>query len=344
MRAAVIGLGAVSFEHLAKLNRMPGVEVVAVCDIEPLLAAAVADRFGVPGVHTDVELMLSETRPDVVHVLTPPKAHREVAGQALRAGAHVLVEKPVAPTWNDYVAIRELAHRHDRLLVENYNWRCQRVVRRALAMVASGDIGRVVAVRARFTGVMQPPDPIADPDLAHFAHSLPGGATQNFATHPVSLALAFAGRAESVQVLTRRLDPASRGSDELTALLSCERAPALVAVSKNARPGGFRLEVDCSKGTIEADLYSGRLHLDRSGGALARLGNDVRHGAGYLSGVTVMVAATLTGRRDLYEGLGWLVERLYLAIARGGEPPVSIEEMDAVNTVMRELFERNGPR
>ena len=98
LRAAVIGTGKISEEHLRYLGSDPGVVLAGVCDLSPSLAKYAAARFKAGAAFSDSGEMLREARPDVVHVLTPPHTHAALVTDALNAGAHVVVEKPVAPT------------------------------------------------------------------------------------------------------------------------------------------------------------------------------------------------------------------------------------------------------
>jgi predicted dehydrogenase len=339
VRAAIVGLGAISFEHLAKLRRLPIAEVVGICDLSETLARAVSERFGVRSVFTQFDEMLTETGPDVVHVLTPPQSHRELALQALERGMHVVVEKPIAPTWEDYVEMRDAARDRGLLLIENYNWRFVNVVRRALELKRTGRVGEVVNVEVSFGGVMQDPsDPLGDRDVAHFAHALPGGALQNFATHPISLALAFMDGFTGVAAWQRKLDPAWPSNDELKALLAAERSCGVIAVTRHAQPAHFTLAVRGTAGTIEVDLYNARLHMDAAGSGMVKVTNGLRHGMNYLGSTAALVAKTATARHDHFEGLQTLLAEFYDAVATSGPSPIPISEMDRVNEVVRELF------
>jgi len=131
LRAGIVGLGAISFEHIEKLKVVDGVEIAGICDLDPLVGSAVAERYGIGPVFTDFGELLAEARPDAVHVLTPPASHRPLVLQALDAGAHVLVEKPIATTWDEYAEMRDAAAGAGLRLVENYNWRLSRPVRRS---------------------------------------------------------------------------------------------------------------------------------------------------------------------------------------------------------------------
>ncbi len=94
-RVAVVGTGLMGAEHLRCLGTLPSVEVVAVVDRSAVLAEATAERFDIPRSLTDHRRMLDEVAPDVVHVVTPPTTHFEIAYDSLAAGAHAFVEKPI---------------------------------------------------------------------------------------------------------------------------------------------------------------------------------------------------------------------------------------------------------
>jgi predicted dehydrogenase len=335
IRVAVIGLGAIAFEHLAKLRSQPGVQVAGVCDLSATLASAVAERFGVGPAYVDYERMLATERPDVVHVLTPPQSHRMLVLAALEAGAHVLVEKPIAPTLAQYAEMRDAAARRGLLLCENYNYRFSRGVLAALRAHGRGDLGQVVNVDVSFCGVMAGAGAYADRQVPHFAHALPGGGLQNFASHPISLALPFLGDCEEVLGVRRRLDADFPGDDELRALLRGARGGcAALTVSRHARPPRFTLSVHGTRASAEVNVYGGHMQLDATQSAIA---GNLRRGVGHLAAAVETTARAATGRRDAFEGLATLLDGFYNAV-RGGPPPVTRGEMDAVNGVLHELL------
>lgn len=335
VRTAIVGLGTISFEHLAKLRQRRGVEVVGLCDLHQTLARAVSERFGAGAPYTDFTRMLADTRPDVVHVLTPPQAHHPLTIEALQAGAHVFVEKPIAPTWEEYVEMRDLARERELLLCENYNCRYEPGMLQALEVWRSGRIGDTVNVDVSYGGVMGANGPYADRDTVHFAHGLPGGALHNFITHPVSMALPFMDGCTTAIAVRRRLDRAYASDDELRALLSSERTCATVTVSRHALPAHLELRVQGTRGSLGVDLYTGQMSVRAEGSVIAR---GVRDGVDGLRAGATMSLRKLTGRHDDYAGLGILLDRFYDAAAGAGPPPVTEAEMDAVNGVIRDVF------
>jgi predicted dehydrogenase len=335
LRVAVVGLGSIGFEHLARLRARPGVDVAGVCDSSATVARAVAERFGTGLAYSDLGRMLAEVRPDVVHVLTPPDSHAALAVQSIEAGAHVLVEKPIAPTWDEYVCMRDTARRHGRLLCEDYNTRFAPAALAAAAACGAGRIGDVVAVDVAYGGLMPADGPYWDSDVPHFAHALPGGALQNFITHPLSLALPYLGGCLDVVAVQRRLAVGFASNDELRAVLAGPRAAGTITVSGLSRPPHLVLTVRGTAGWLEADILANRLHIRDQGSPAAAA---FRRGIGDVVAGAALVGGKLTGRHDRYRGLGTLIDAFHRAAAGQAAPPVSVPEMDDVNGAMRAVF------
>lgn len=339
LRVAIVGLGSVSIEHLAKLRRLATVEVVAICDLSKTLVEAVGERWGVEGRYVDFDAMLGEVDPQVVHVTTPPASHRQLVLAALDAGAHVFVEKPIAPLLSDYLQMRNTATRRGLLLVENYNYRFTDVVLKALALVREGRIGELVNIDATFaTTIADPSGVYRDRSLVHFSHALPGGAVQNFATHPLSLVLPLMVRPTRLACFQRRIAPRGKSNDELRALLDDGRITASITITSHSRPASFAYVLHGTEGRIEVDTTVRRLHLDHAGGSLDTLRNGLCHGLNYGRSTVALAARAAVGRHDYFQGLEILLRRFYAALLSSDPPPISLSEMDDVNYVLHELL------
>src|SRR5436189_5634450 len=94
LKVAIVGCGKIADSHASQIQRIKGCEIVAVCDREPLMARQLFQRFPVKGCFSDLAEMLSQARPDVVHITTPPESHFALANRCLESGCHVYVEKP----------------------------------------------------------------------------------------------------------------------------------------------------------------------------------------------------------------------------------------------------------
>jgi predicted dehydrogenase len=95
LRIGIIGLGMGQF-HIAGYQTHPQAEVVAVAEPDPVRRTEIGDKYGIKARYVSAEEMLDRERLDVVSVVTPNKYHRELALAALKAGGHVLCEKPMA--------------------------------------------------------------------------------------------------------------------------------------------------------------------------------------------------------------------------------------------------------
>ncbi len=122
MQAAVVGVGYLGTFHAEKYAALPGVEFVAVVDIDPERARRAAARFGCRA-YTDHRQLPAGL--DVASVVVPTREHYVVARDLLRAGVHVLVEKPIAVTVREARELVALAEARDRVLqvghLERYN-------------------------------------------------------------------------------------------------------------------------------------------------------------------------------------------------------------------------------
>ena len=336
-RTVIVGLGTVAAEHLAKLRWIDDVEVAGICDRSTSVAEAVAARFAVGPVFTDYATMLEATRPDAVHVLTPPQSHRDLVLTALEAGAHVLVEKPMTTSWREYEELRDAASQADRMLVECWNYRFMAVVVQALDHIGRGAIGVPSTIDVSM-GVNFSSGAYADRDMPHFAHDLPGGALLNFATHPASLLLAVMGSFEGVRTWRRRVGEAALSDDELRALIAGRDLAGTLTLTSRSRPPDLTLRVRGTEGTLDVDVYHQRLLIGSTGMGLGRIAGSLRDGAARLRSAGAIAGRYATARNDYFEGLRTLLEGFYAAAAGRAAQPVTAAELDEVNRLVHALF------
>ena len=110
LRVAIIGPGKVGHLHAKAALQAPNTELVAVCGRNREKAEAFAQPYGIQP-YTDIAQMVAQAQIDICIVCTPHPAHRDPTVAALEAGAHVLVEKPLASSLEDCVAMLEASRR-----------------------------------------------------------------------------------------------------------------------------------------------------------------------------------------------------------------------------------------
>jgi len=151
LRAAVIGLGSMGANHARVLNALKGVELVGVMDT----ASDVVDRATSGRTargYTEVAALLAAERPDLVVVAVPTSLHHEVTLRALEAGAHVLVEKPIAANRAEGEEMIAAAQARNRLLTVGHIERYNPAVRELKRRLGEGELGRIFQVRATRLG------------------------------------------------------------------------------------------------------------------------------------------------------------------------------------------------
>lgn len=146
LRYAIIGSAAgIAALHLGALAKLPGAQIVGMADVAAERGAARAAEAGCP-FFADHKELLRETRPDVAVICTPHPFHKPIALDAFAAGAHVLVEKPLAVTVAEGDEMIAAAERANRLLAVNFQQRFRPAIAAVRKMVDDGELGDLVRV------------------------------------------------------------------------------------------------------------------------------------------------------------------------------------------------------
>jgi predicted dehydrogenase len=335
-RVAVIGLGRIAAEHLKYLAGAPHIDIVGLADLSPALRRLASLQFDEKRLYESSAEMLADTSPDVVHVLTPPHTHAELAHACLATGRHVIVEKPAAATAAELEPLTALARANGVVITEDHNYKFNRPFLSLLAELESGAVGNVLEIEVRLAlDVYGPGSRQVDPRLVSPNHALPGGFIHDYLTHLAYLGLAFVGEPTDLAAHWSRVGPAVdfipyddldvRWVDALGRL-------ARLRFTSTQWPFGMTIAVRGDDGTAEVELFSGRLLVwKRRGGSrqLSQVVNPLFAAARLSTSVPRLVRDRLTGR-DAYDGLATFLHRTYGALRSGTTPPVSDVDMTRV--------------
>ncbi len=151
MKAAVIGLGSMGSNHARVYAELADVDLVSVADIEPKLGDAAAAKHGCRA-YTDYHQMLEREQPDVVSIVVPTALHEQVGLAALEAGAHVLVEKPIAATQAEGERLIHKASAVGRQLMVGHIVRFNPAMQALKQKLLAGELGRIFQVACRRAG------------------------------------------------------------------------------------------------------------------------------------------------------------------------------------------------
>ncbi len=213
-RGALVGCGFFSRNHLQAWRDLGDrCAIVAVCDLDPAKAEAAASEFGVPARYTSVDEMLDREALDFVDIATTAPSHRAIVEACARHGVGAIVQKPMAPTWEDATALVAAMEQAGQPLMVHENFRFQAPLLRAAACLASGTIGEPTWGRFSFrTGY----DIYAgQPYLAEVERFV----LLDLGIHVLDVARVFMGEADSVICRSQSIRDGIRGEDMATVML-----------------------------------------------------------------------------------------------------------------------------
>jgi predicted dehydrogenase len=335
LTGAIIGCGAIAREHLTAVGPLDNVEIAAVCDLSIARAEAAAERFGVTKWYTSYQQLLSEVRPDLVHITTSPLAHFPIACACLSAGLNVLCEKPITVDYQEFSRLKQMAVDHQCLLMENQNLRFHSAIQRIQLLLNAGVLGEIVNAQICLSlGILGNGSPYIDSNQTHSALSLRGGVIGDFLPHIAYLAYIFTGPIIELRTTwIKRTRESPLPFDEFCGLIKGERATSYVSFSGNSQPDGFWVRVTGTRAHVETNLFEPpRLTIRRVRAgepAFTRLVDGIAEGRDVLKGAVASFWRKLAGTNS-YDGLPELIARTYNAVEKRGPPPVPLDEIDAV--------------
>ncbi len=144
LRVGMIGAGGIAGTHVGYLVKFDDVEVVAACDIKKDRLDLMKEKFGIEGLYENWREMLAAENLDAVSVCTPNYLHFEPTVDALKAGCHVLCEKPLAMNAKEGGRMVDAAKKAGKELVTGFQWRFNSSVQFIKRAYDAGHLGEVI--------------------------------------------------------------------------------------------------------------------------------------------------------------------------------------------------------
>lgn len=151
IQTAVIGTGFVGRVHVEAIRRLGEVELAAIADQSEDLARKFGEQLGVERALGDYHKLLADPQIQAVHVCTPNNLHYPVVKDAVNAGKAVLCEKPLAVSVKEASELTDLARSKKVVNATSYNLRFYPLVQHMRRMVATGELGEVLAVQGTYS-------------------------------------------------------------------------------------------------------------------------------------------------------------------------------------------------
>jgi predicted dehydrogenase len=354
LKVALVGCGKIADAHASQIRRIPGCEIVGVCDTEPLMARQLFERFPVGAHFSDLNALIADARPHVVHITTPPASHFDLARRCLERGCHVYVEKPFTLHAADAGILIAIANRRGLKLTVGHDDQFSHATRRLRGLVQRGYLGGP-PVHMESSYCYDLGDGYARAllgDRQHWIRRLPGKLLHNIISHGVARIAEFL-RGDRPRVIAHGfVSPklAAMGEreivDELRVIIQDEeRTTASFTFSSRLRPalhqfriygpgGGLVLDQDQETViTVRGTRFKsyGEKFLPPLTLAGQHVGNAFRNMGTFLA-------------RDFHmkSGMKHLIESFYRSIVDGRPVPIPYREIVLTAQIMEEIFDQLG--
>ncbi|QIE43812.1 Gfo/Idh/MocA family oxidoreductase (plasmid) [Rhodobacteraceae bacterium SC52] len=253
MKVALIGCGFFAQNQLEAWRGIDGAGVVALCDTDPAKLATTGKAFGIERQYTDPAQLFVEGGFDIVDIATTIQSHRPLVEMAARHRVHVICQKPFAANMEDARAMVSAVEATGKTLMVHENFRWQSAVRTVIGEVRKGTIGTPFFGRVSFRSGYDVFS--GQPYLAEGERFI----IEDLGIHILDISRALFGDVARVSATTRRINPAIKGEDVATMLLSHNSGVTSVvdcSYATRRQPETFPqslVEVDGDKGTIRLD-------------------------------------------------------------------------------------------
>jgi len=351
LKVAIVGCGKIADSHASQIQRIEGCEIVGVCDREPLMAHQIYERFPIKRYFSDLRELLSEARPDVVHVTTPPESHFDIAKFCIEQGCHVYVEKPFTVCEDEARTLIAMANERNLKITAGHDDQFGHAARRMRALVQRGFLGDGLVHmqssycyelgRSSYAGALLG-------DKRHWVRRLPGKLLQNVISHGIAR-IAEHLTTDSPHIIAHGfISPFLKSTgereiiDELRVIICEEESTtAYFTFSSQMRPS---LHQFCMYGTENG------LVLDQDRETLiklrgARLKSYAEHfispamlGQQQVSNLFTNLRTFLRKDFHLKSGMKYLIEAFYRSIVEGTPVPIPYREILLTARIMDTIF------
>jgi predicted dehydrogenase len=352
VRAAIIGCGKIADSHASQIQRIPGASIVGVCDREELMAAQLAERFNITHAYSDVDQLLADTKPDVVHITTPPQSHFELGRACLQQGCHVYIEKPFTLNTADAEELIGLAREKGLKITAGHDDQFRHAARKMRHLIQAGYLGGPpVHMESYYCYEMSGDSPYAKALLAdknHWVRQLPGGLLHNIISHGIARVAEFFTDEHPHVLVHGFTSPMLRKLgereiiDEVRVIISEQSGmTAYFTFSTQMRPSLHQFRIYGPKNGLMLDQDNEtmvKLRGKRYTSYLEQFVPPVAFAGQYLKNAWQNIRSFALADFHPKSGMKFLIESFYKSILTGAPLPVSTREILLTSRIMDHVF------
>jgi predicted dehydrogenase len=263
----------------------------------------------------------------------------------LRAGAHVIVEKPIALSHADFRSLWNEAQRAKKLLIEDHNYRFSPGFQELERFVRSGALGEVKRVDIDFAmDVRGPSSRYADRNVPNGSHKMPAGVVHEFLPHIAYLALRFLPEYERVRASWWNAEQDDLFKfDSFEGLALGRNAAAHMRFTAHSGPNWCIVRVHGTRGWADSDMLRPVVRAQTQGalGPLSFVSCHVKNGVRSLRAAFTNAFAAAT-RQSAYKGVHVFLAKTYHSLRTGAKLPVTFNDMDGAMKLCEDLLRREN--
>lgn len=321
LNVAIIGAGLMGYWH-ARYSLRAGANIVAVIDTNLSNAHKLIKKINQGSAYIDIDSMLEEVVPDVIHICTPVGKHFDLANQAIEVGIHALIEKPLVMTSVEAIEIHRLAEAKNILICPVHQFCYQHGVTQVVNELES--FGNPLRIDFNITS--------AGADSASQLNEV----IKDILPHPLSiLRQLWPDRSFNCSNwIVRQVN-----DGELVILGEYNNVILNIYISMSARPTICQFSLQATEGTVHVNLFHDYLVKEYGGVSKAKkITQPV-----FLSLKTFVVSVVNLFKRSLirqpaYPGLQTLIKKFYFSVVEQGDIPINSSDSLDVSKARDELI------
>ena len=326
LRVGIVGAGLMGRWH-ARAGRQAGGKIVAVADPDQSAADSFAAAFPRTQVFADAAEIMAHTSLDVLHVCAPTATHRQIAESAINAGVHLLIEKPLAATAAETIALFDLAAENRVNLCPVHQFAFQPGVEKAAKNMAR--IGRPIHLEAKICSTGGNESDADKLDAIAF----------DVIPHPLSLMQVFLGNRMSAE----NWEIVRPAAGELRISKRAEDVSLSILISMNARPTTNYFQIFGTSGTIHLDLFHGYSIIEPGKTSrTTKIWHPFDLALRHFSAATINLTQRSARGEAAYPGLRQLIQKFYQTVRTGAPAPVTPAETIMTAQIRDRLIEQAG--
>lgn len=356
IKVGIIGCGKIADAHAAQILRIRDCQIVGVCDREELMAKQLFERFPVKFYFNDVNRLIGDARPDVVHITTPPQSHYELGKACLEAGCHVYIEKPFTLNTEEALKLIEIAELKNLKITVGHDDQFSHAARRMRELIRNGYLGGAPIHMESYYCYELASEGYAKAllgDKNHWVRNLPGKLLHNIISHGIAQISEYL-TTENPEIIAHGFTSTFLKNineteiiDELRIIISeSSGVTSYFTFSSQMRPALHCFRVFGSKNALILDNDHQtliELRGERRKSYLEKFITPLVFSKQYFENSVYNINKFIKNDFHMKSGLKFLIEEFYRSIAEDAPLPIPYKEIILTSRIMDGIFAQIYP-